>query len=280
MKTKIIIIITAAVILILTTAIGLIYWRWAHVPGKKVVIPKRAVIKETIKKSILPSIQKKHPHPKVVIVMDDFGYNMNDLEELFAAKSPITFSILPNLPYSRRLAELASSKGYEVILHLPLEANDKSAPLEAGTIKTGMDEKEVIAILEKNIENITGLRGTSNHQGSKATENKALMTIILKDLKKRNLFFFDSLVTQKSICRDVAAALGVPYAKRDMFLDNTNSADYIERQALALRKFAFKNGRAIAICHDRKNTIAVLSKMMPELAADGIVFVRLSDMVK
>ena len=31
---------------------------------------------------------------------------------------------------------------------------------------------------------------------------------------------------------------------------------------------------------NRKNTIAVLKKMMPELAADGIVFVRLSDMVK
>lgn len=279
MKTKIIII-AAAAILILTTAIGLIYWRWAHLPKKKAVLPKRAVIKEAVEKTTLPSVQKKYSSPKVAIVMDDFGYNMNDLEELFAAKSSITFSILPNLPYSRRLAELAGSKGYEVILHLPLEANDKSAPREAGTIKTGMDEKEVIAILEKNIENITGLRGVSNHQGSKATENKALMTIILKDLKKRNLFFFDSLVTQKSICRDVAAALGVPYAKRDMFLDNANSADYIEKQALALRKFAFKNGRAIAICHDRKNTIAVLSKMMPELAADGIVFVRLSDMVK
>ena len=72
----------------------------------------------------------------------------------------------------------------------------------------------------------------------------------------------------------------MPYAKRDVFLDNTNSEDYIDKQMLALRRFAFRKGSAIAICHDRKTTIAVLNRMMPELAADGIVFTRLSEMVK
>ena len=72
----------------------------------------------------------------------------------------------------------------------------------------------------------------------------------------------------------------MPYAKREVFLDNTNSKDYIEKQVLSLRKLAFRKGSAIAICHDRKNTIAVLNRMIPLLAADGIKFVRLSDMVK
>ena len=52
----------------------------------------------------------------------------------------------------------------------------------------------VVELLEKNIESVPGLSGVSNHQGSKATEDKRVMEIILKDLKKRNLFFFDSRI--------------------------------------------------------------------------------------
>ena len=278
MRNKIIII-TAAAVLILTTAAGFIYWRVTH-PKKKIVVEKRIVVKEVVKKKALPAVRKKYPNPKVVIVMDDFGYNMNNLEELFAAKGAVTFSILPNAPYSRKLAQLAQSKGYGVILHLPLEANNKAVAPEADTIKVGMNEKEVTALLDKGIKSIPGLIGVSNHEGSRATEDRELMTIILKDLKKRKLFFFDSMVTQKSVCRDVARALELPYARRDIFLDNSNSPADIEKQVLILRKFAFKTGRAIAICHDRKNTIIVLNRMMPELEADGIVFARLSDVVK
>jgi hypothetical protein len=237
-------------------------------------------VKSAAKKRKFTAIQKKHSNPKVAIVIDDFGYNMNNLDRLFAIKKAVTFSVLPNLPYSRRIAALASSKGYEVILHLPLESLDLDAPAETGTIKTGMDKKDILALLEKDIASVPGLSGVSNHQGSKATEDKRTMSIILSDLKKRGLYFFDSLVTDKSICRLAAAEARVPYAKREIFLDNESSPEYIEKQMLYLRKRAFKNGSVIAICHDRKNTIIVLSKMMPELAEEGIRFVRLSEMVK
>ena len=280
MKAKIIIIAAAVILIVIVAVTSFIFWQRVHAPKKRVIIPKRAVAREVVKKPALPQIQKKYLHPKVVIVMDDFGYNTRNLDELFAAGSPVTFSVMPNLPYSRKVAELARSKGYEVILHQPMEAKDKSASEEVDTIKTGMNEKEVVAILEKNINGIPGIKGVSNHQGSKATENSQLMTIILKDLKNKKLFFLDSFVTQQSVCRGIADAEGVPYAKRDVFLDNTNSEDYIDKQMLALRRFAFRKGSAIAICHDRKTTIAVLNRMMPELAADGIVFTRLSEMVK
>ena len=276
-KTKIILAAVAAVVV----AVSLVLlWRATHVSGKKIIIQKRAIVKKAAKnKETLPPVQKKFSNPKVVIVMDDFGYNMNDLDTIFTAGVPLTFSVLPNLAYSRRVALLANSKGYEVILHLPLEANDKSAPAESGTIRTDMGEKEILSMLERDIASVPPLKGVSNHQGSKATEDNAVMAVILNDLKKRGLFYFDSLVTDKSVCRALAKQTGVRYAKRDMFLDNTPSPDYIEKQVLALRRLAFRRGSAIAVCHDRKNTIAVLSRMMPELSGEGIRFVQLSDMV-
>lgn len=276
-RTKIALITTVA---ILALAAIFMIWRATHEPKKKIVIQKRIVRKETVKKRVLPGIQKRFSNPKVAIVMDDFGYNMNNLDALFRINMPITLSILPNLPYSRRIAELARSRGYEVILHLPLEAHGKSAPAEADTIKTGMDEKKIYSMLEKAMASVPDLKGVSNHQGSKATEDKVTMSIILGNLKKKSLYYFDSLVTDRSVCRETAKKLGVPYAKRDIFLDNTASPDYIEKQVLSLRRLAFRKGGAIAVCHDRKNTIAVLSRMMPELSAEGIEFVPLSDMVR
>ncbi|MCX5665689.1 MAG: divergent polysaccharide deacetylase family protein [Candidatus Omnitrophica bacterium] len=278
MKTRIVLtVITVGLIL----GVAFIFWRSSHAPERKIVVMKKALpAKAVARKRKFTAIQKNYGNPKVAIVIDDFGYNMNNLDNLFAVKRPVTFSILPNLPYSKRIASLASSKGYDLILHLPLESNDPTAPAEIGTIKTGMDEKDILALLDKDIASVPGLHGVSNHQGSKATEDRRAMSIILSDLNKRGLYFFDSLVTDKSVCRDAAAQSKVPYAKRDIFLDNENNPEYIEKQMLSLRKSAFKCGSVIAVCHDRKNTITVLNKMMPELASEGIRFVYLSEMVK
>ncbi|MDD5173935.1 MAG: divergent polysaccharide deacetylase family protein [Candidatus Omnitrophica bacterium] len=279
MKIKIVL---AAVTIGLILGIAFIFWKSSHVPKRKIIIVKKAPApaRKVAKKRKFVAVQKKHSSPKVAIVIDDFGYNMNNIDRLLAIKKAVTFSVLPNLPYSKKIASLASSKGYEVILHLPLESVDSSAPAEIDTIKTDMGEKDISAVLEKDIASVPGLSGVSNHQGSKATEDKRCMSIVLSGLKKRSLYFFDSLVTDKSVCRMAAARWKVPYAKRDIFLDNENNPEYIEKQMLSLRKMAFKYGSVIAVCHDRKNTIAVLSKMMPELAEEGIQFVYLSEMVK
>ena len=70
------------------------------------------------------------------------------------------------------------------------------------------------------------------------------------------------------------------FAKRDVFLDNSNDPEAIAVCLYDLRRLAQKRGWAIGICHYRKNTIKVLAKVMPEFAADGIDFVYLSDLVK
>jgi polysaccharide deacetylase 2 family uncharacterized protein YibQ len=102
------------------------------------------------------------------------------------------------------------------------------------------------------------------------------METIFGELRSRGLYFLDSLTSEKSVCGRIAARMGVRYAARDIFLDNSTDEDCIRRQVLSMRKLAFRTGRVIAICHDRKNTIEVLSGMMPELERDGIRFVRAS----
>jgi hypothetical protein len=247
-------------------------------PAKKIIRP--SVTKKKTVAAAPAAIAKRPKGSKIAIVIDDFGYNMNNVETFFDINKPLTFSVLPNLRRSRDVADSARRHGCEVILHLPLESTRKDVTEEMDTIKVGDSRKEVLARLEKDISSIPGLKGVSNHMGSRATEDCELMSEIFKYLKKRNLYFFDSLTSEKSVCRAMAEKAGLRFAKRDVFLDNSNDVESIETELNNLKKLALKRGRAIAICHDRKNTAAALAKMMPDMAKDGINFVYLSEMVE
>jgi len=166
-----------------------------------------------------------------------------------------------------------------VILHLPLESHRDDVTEEKGTINSRMTDEEILAMLAHDIGGVPGLSGVSNHMGSRATEDRRVMTVILRYLKKHNLYFLDSLTSGKSVCGQVASTLGARFAKRNIFLDNSNDEQYIENQVLSMRKLALRKGRVVALCHDRKNTVAVLGRMMPELERDGIEFVYLSELV-
>ena len=262
-------------------------WMRSTPPARKekpaVLIPKKetAPKKEAApKKEVTPKAVSPRTGPRVAIVIDDFGYNTNNLDTLFSIGEPVTLSILPNQRYSAEVARRATARGYEVILHLPLEAHGNSVNEEAGTIRCGMDDRQIKALLDKEIASVPGIDGVSNHMGSKATEDDKLMTSIMKDLGSRGLYFFDSLTSDKSVCAAVARSAGIKTARRDIFLDNSSRSDYIERQLTELQRMAVAHGSAIAICHDRKNTIAVLARKMPEMAGDGIRFVYLSEMVE
>jgi len=244
---------------------------------KKVVQPR--IVKKK-KAAVLPSAVIPSRVAKVAIVIDDFGYSKNNLPAFFDIKEPLTFSILPNLRYSRDIAKSAKEHGCEAILHLPMASHRKDVVEEIDTLKPGDSQKEIIARLSKDIESVPGLDGVSNHMGSLATEDKTLMTTVLAYLKKHNLYFFDSVTSDKSVCADVAGSTGIKFAKRDIFLDNSNDVDRIAGELAELKKLAFKRGRAIAICHDRKNTAIALAKVMPQMAEEGIEFVCLSDMVR
>jgi uncharacterized protein len=225
-------------------------------------------------------IAKKRKGPVVAIVIDDFGYTLSNLDGFFDIDEPITLSVLPNERYTGEVVSRARARGYEVILHLPLESWRNDVKEEALTIRSGMGVADIDARMKKELADVPGVHGVSNHMGSKATEDRKVMSDVLRCLKSKDLYFFDSLTSPRSVCREVASELGVKYARRDRFLDNDNSVEAIEKQLSDLQKLAFARGEAIAICHDRKNTVVALAKMMPEMARSGIEFVYLSEMAQ
>lgn len=217
---------------------------------------------------------------KIAIVLDDWGYNLNNVDTLREIKEPLTLAVLPRRAYSGTIANTALELRKELVLHLPLEPHrEKKYRLEPDTILITMAKNEVLKILDADIKNLPGIKGISNHMGSLATENVLLMGIIFAELKKRKLYFLDSY-TGKTICKDLARNIGIAYLRRQVFLDNKNDAQYIRGQIELLAKIAQQSGYAIGIGHDRPKTLEALAKAMPDLKKRGFKFVYLSQLVK
>lgn len=216
---------------------------------------------------------------RIAIVIDDWGYNLNNLDILKQIKYPLTISILPNLNYSQVIAEELYRGGRQIIIHLPMEPYEKFR-LEQNTIMTSMDESTIKEILGKDLQNIPHAAGVSNHMGSKATEDARTIGIIFKELKRRRLYFLDSLVSPKSICWDVAHKMRLGFVKRDVFLDNQEDPSYIRGQINKLKMRAAFYGEAVGIGHDRKITLEVLKEEMPKLEKGGYRFVFVSELVR
>jgi polysaccharide deacetylase 2 family uncharacterized protein YibQ len=214
---------------------------------------------------------------RIAIVLDDWGYNLNNLPILEQIKYPLTISVLPNLDYSRTISEGLKRQGYEIILHLPMEPHEKHR-LEKNTIMTSMDEGGIKEIVALDLNSVLGASGVSNHMGSMATEDSRTMEIIFKELRQRGLYFLDSFVSSRSVCADLAGKAHVRLAKRDVFLDNYQERTYIRNQVYKLKSRAKIFGQAIGIGHDHKITLEVLKEVMPELEKDGYKFVYVSEL--
>lgn len=224
---------------------------------------------------------------QVAFVLDDWGYSLNNVDALFQIDRPVTLAVLPHLRYSKEISDriIKYGRGYDIILHLPLESKSGKAP-ERDTIRRNMEKNRVLSILKDDIESIPGIIGVSNHQGSRATENKEIMKIILEELKKRNLFFLDSRTTPVSVCGNISGKIGLRYAERSVFLDLGQKKDekqtkaYIKKQIKELINIAKIRGSAIAIGHDKKLTIEVIKESIPDIEKGNIKIVPLKKLVE
>jgi polysaccharide deacetylase 2 family uncharacterized protein YibQ len=212
-------------------------------------------------------------------VLDDWGYSPRNVALISQIRSPLTLAVLPHLPYSNDVARRAAACGHEVILHMPMEALDPHAPREPQTIRVGMSSAEIATLLDRALQSVPTAVGISNHQGSKATADRTLMEEVLRQVKHRRLYFLDSYVTKRSVCREVAQRLKVPFVQRSVFLDNEETSQAIFTQLLELAQRARRKGWAIGIGHDRPETLEALQQAIPALKQAGYTLVRVSELL-
>ena len=218
---------------------------------------------------------------KIAIIIDDWGQSTANCKYLREIPAPLAVSILPGLRHTRDVANCAKLDHKLTMLHLPLEAlhNYDSYPPDY-VIKTTMTPELVSKIVDEDLAQLPSIEGVNNHMGSKATEDAPLMRLIFKKIKKKGLFFVDSMTARNTVCAGLADEMGLPFGKRDIFLDNTNTREAITKQIMALAQRARRRGYAVAIGHDRHLTMQMLKEEIPLLKKQGFQFVSIKELLK
>ena len=103
--------------------------------------------------------------------------------------------------------------------------------------------------------------------------------MLKQSLKNNGLFYIDSLTSGKSVGFKVAQEIGLPWNRRDVFLDDELNEAYILGQLEELKRKAVKHSSAIGICHPHPETIAVLQREVPKLKDEGIILERVSKLI-
>jgi uncharacterized protein len=216
---------------------------------------------------------------KLAIILDDLGNDRAAADAIFALPFPLTLSVLPNHPHSVDIAQEAERRGYEVMLHLPMQSVGNEKP-EAQELRPGMTAGEVAELLDQMVSAVPGVVGVNNHQGSQATADEPLMSELMPVLRDRGLFYIDSRTTAATLAFDAARTSGVPTAFRNVpFLDDVAEPGAVRRQLeLALRK-AKQKGEAVAIGHPHPATLQALREILPRAEPQGVHLVFASDLV-
>lgn len=221
---------------------------------------------------------------KAVIIIDDLGNQYKPFLPLIKSKYPVTFSVLPNCPFSRRISQEGHEAGHEIILHAPMESwdnesNHRASKLGDIFLLTSMNNQELINKLEAMIEAVPNIIGISNHMGSKFTENSSKMKVLIRLLKDKNLCFVDSRTSNNSKGLLLAKEFGVPSIGRGLFLDNDQTYDQTVKQLINLMEISEAEGTAVGIGHPYPSTIKALMDLLPHFEKNKIKIVPLSEIL-
>lgn len=217
--------------------------------------------------------------PVIAIVIDDMGLDRKRSARMAALPGPLTLSWLP---YARDLAaqsRSARANGHELMLHMPMEPSVKADPGPEALL-VSLDKGEVLRRFRAALDSFDGYVGVNNHMGSRFTADRAALAPVLGELHRRGLLWLDSRTTPNSAGIALAQELRMPFAGRDVFLDNEEKVSAIRAQLSKVEQVAKHQGFGIAIGHPHDATIEALASWVPDVQKRGFVLVPISAVVR
>ena len=213
--------------------------------------------------------------PYIVVVIDDVGVNVKRSRDIIELQAPLTLSFLPYAENLPAMTKKSRGFGHELMVHVPMETDAKAYP-GPNALNTNLDDAEIQKRLDFALTQFTGFVGINNHMGGKFTGYAHGMDQVMQTLKKRELLFLDSLTTAKSVCMPAAKENGVPFAKRDIFIDHEETDAFVRKQLLNLEKISRERGYSIGIGHPKRITVNHLRAWLPTLKEKGFSLVPLT----
>jgi polysaccharide deacetylase 2 family uncharacterized protein YibQ len=218
--------------------------------------------------------------PMVAIVIDDLGMDRKRSARAVKLPGPLTMSFLTYADDLAKQTKTARAAGHELMLHVGMEPTSKTVDPGPNVLLTSESPEEIRRRLRWGLGRFTGYVGVNNHMGSKFTEDRDAMTVVMSELKSRGLLFLDSRTSAHSVGARLAHEMGVPAVARNVFLDNQNDVAKVKARLAEVERIARRTGAAVAIGHPRDATLKALAEWIPALQKKGLVLVPLTAVVR
>ncbi len=206
--------------------------------------------------------------PQIAIIFDDMGPDRKAFEEILDFQGPLTFSFLPYAKNIQPQVTAARQNGNGVMLHLPMEPIGSQDP-GPHALTMSASHQQMLNNLTWNLNQFTDYDGVNNHMGSKFSADEERMSLVLQELKARNLFYLDSVTTPQSAATKAAVTNNIGIIKRDVFLDHDEGQGTVKQQLRQVEKIAKRTGYAVAIAHPHQNTIDVIGPWLASAKLRG-----------
>jgi uncharacterized protein len=215
----------------------------------------------------------------IAIVIDDLGADRARSARAAALPGPLTLSYLSYAPDIADQARQSRAAGHEILLHLPMEPEGRDNP-GPGALFVRMASDDIRARTANALDALPLAVGLNNHMGSRFTRDAQAITPVLQEIAARGLLFVDSRTSGGSVAGQVATAMGVANAGRDIFLDNEIDGTSVRKQLAELERTANRRGHAIAIGHPHEATLDALAAWIPTMNSRGLQLVPVSAIVR
>ena len=259
--------------------LGLLVWSFVAQAPFVVVRSPLSVVRHTRPRAT-GNAQRATPRGRIVLILDDVGFDHQPIAAAMQIDPNVNFSILPNARRAFDYANLLHEHGFEVLCHLPMEPEQfpRVSP-GSGAVLTSMSDEEIARTTVAGVEGVPYARGVNNHMGSRATADRRVMESVLAALP-HGMYFIDSRTTGTSVAAAVAREMRVRSATRNVFLDDLATEPAVRAQLRELAREAQAHGVAVGIGHMYPATVRALTSEAPVLRREGFRFVRASEAVR
>lgn len=216
----------------------------------------------------------------IAVVLDDLGLDRARTERAIGLATPLTLAFMPYAAEVRQEAELARARGHELLVHVPMEPISRAADMGPNGLATGLARDEMLRRLRWDLDRFDAYVGINNHMGSRFTADADAMRPVIDELKARGLLFLNSRTSGGTVGALMAQHAGVPFAERDVFLDDDQSPAAIAARLRDLEATARRSGSAVAIGHPHDATLAALAEWIATLPRKRLVLVPLTAIVE
>lgn len=219
--------------------------------------------------------------PRIAIVITDLG--------LSAAATTAAIQQLPGAvtlaftPYGAKVPELveeARAAGHETLMAAPSEPpefpRNDPGPF---TLLASLSTAENLDRLEYVLSRVPGYVGVVTTTAGRFFANEEQLQPVLTLLRRRGLLYVDGRGTPKSLVQQMSAAVGLPRAYGNRFLDLEASRGAIDTRLAELERIAKESGIAIGIGQPYPVTLERVARWSETLEEKGLTLAPITAVV-